>query len=265
VPDDTRTEIYQHLHQGQLNQQEADTRHSASHILTMLCQYIKPKSLLDVGCGLGIWLKVALDQGIPDVLGVEGPWIENAKLAVSPELIARLDLELPLSLGRRFDLVVCSEVGEHLSSNAAGILIDSLVAHSDHILFSAAIPFQGGHHHVNEQFLPYWIDHFTRHDYILLDLFRARIWNDKSILWWLRQNLVLFVKRSVAEANPAFRDELKVQRPVSIVHPSVYVSRLKSVEQMAREHSQLIAILGQGGRFDVQKTADNRIHINRVV
>jgi hypothetical protein len=197
-------------------------------------------------------------------MGVEGPWLEDGAMAVGPELIARMDLEAPMSLGRRFDLVVCSEVAEHLSPNAAGILIDSLVAHGDYVLFSAAIPYQGGHHHVNEQFLSYWIEHFARHDYVVLDLFRARLWDDSSMLWWLRQNLVLFVRRSVGEANPAFRDELKVKRPVSIVLPGIYASRLETAYQTIAEHNKLIAVIKDGGVFEVTKNVENQLVNTRI-
>jgi SAM-dependent methyltransferase len=260
MSDDKRSNIYHNLHAKQLVLEEADTRHSASQILTMLGQYVTPKSLLDVGCGLGVWLKVAMDLGMNDVLGLEGPWIEGSELAVPAERIMRLDLERPFSLGRRFDVVICSEVAEHLPESAAGGLIDSLVAHGNYILFSAAIPHQGGHHHVNEQFLTYWIDHFARHDYVVLDLFRARIWTDRSIFWWLRQNLVLFVRRSVAEANPTLRDELKVERPVAIIHPIVYLQRLG----IARQQAPLIDLLKQGGVFEVTKTGDEEIKIVRI-
>ena len=264
MPDDRRTDIYQDLHLRQLTEQKAATLHSATQILTMIRAHIQPQSFLDIGCGLGLWLKAAQNLGIPDVLGVEGPWLDNSTLAVSSELIKRLDLELPISLGRRFDLILCSEVGEHLSPPAAASLVDSLVAHGDHILFSAAIPYQGGHHHVNEQFLGYWITHFARHDFVLLDLFRARIWDDPSILWWLRQNLVLFVRRSALNSNAALRDQLQVQRPVSIVHPEIYLSRLQNADQQLREHRQLIDLLQQTGRFDVQRTPDGRLNITRV-
>jgi hypothetical protein len=260
---DKRTDIYHDLHSSQLTQQEAATHHSATQVLKMFREFAQPNSMLDVGCGLGIWLKVAQEIGISDVLGVEGPWIESALLNVPTELIKRLDLEKPVSLGRRFDVVVCSEVGEHLSPASAGVLIDSLVGHSDYILYSAAIPFQGGHHHVNEQFLPYWVNHFARHDYVLLDVFRARIWDDPKILWWLKQNLVLFAKRSTAEANPALRDQIGVKRPVSIVHPDIYFSRLQSGNQMASEYNKLIGLLQQGGQFTVTKGANNQMTIAR--
>jgi hypothetical protein len=53
------------------------------------------------------------------------------------------------------------EVGEHISESAANHFIESLTTHAPVVLFSAAIPYQGGDHHVNEQFLPYWVERFS--------------------------------------------------------------------------------------------------------
>ena len=80
-------------------------------------------------------------------------------------------------------------------------LIATLAAHGDCVLFSAAIPFQGGHHHVNEQFLDYWIKLFAEHGYRPLDIVRGHIWEDASILWWLRQNCIVFCSDRLLEGN----------------------------------------------------------------
>lgn len=268
---DNRTDIYHDLHQGQLSRQEQDTHRSASTILQMLREYLTPASLLDVGCGLGIWLKAASEMGINDVLGLEGPWIKDANLAVAPELIKECDLEKPFSLGRRFDVIVCSEVAEHLSETSSADFINSLVSHSDYILFSAAVPYQGGHHHVNEQFLHYWVAHFARHEFAVVDVFRPKIWDDSKILWWLRQNLVLFVRQTTAERNPSLRQELKVNRPISVVHPAVYYERVTSrtkklIEQAKwiQDNEQVLSVLRSGGNFQITPGDGNRITITRI-
>lgn len=217
---DERQSIYADLHKGQLSAQEQQNRHSASVILRIVREHRQPKSVLDVGCGLGTWLDVS--RGVfdtEDVVGVEGDWAKASSLVINPTLVHIADLEKGFDLHRRFDLAICLEVGEHLSADAAPNLVSSLVQHADTVLFSAAIPGQGGHHHVNEQFLTYWDSLFGGHGYLSFDPVRPVIWNDASILWWLRQNVVLYVKES-----------LPVQRAMSIVHPDVYVSRILQLQ-----------------------------------
>ena len=60
-------------------------------------------------------------------------------------------------MNRKFDLVLSLEVAEHLPSECAEAFVESLVNLGPVILFSAAIPYQGGENHVNEQWPEYWV------------------------------------------------------------------------------------------------------------
>ena len=122
---DKRQEIYQDLH-GLLSAQEAGNVISAQRILDIVMDYHRPASVLDVGCGLGTWLKVVQSRGISDIAGIDGAWLDVSKLRVDQRLVEVRDLEKPFDLGRRFDLVICLEVAEHLSANAADNFISSL-------------------------------------------------------------------------------------------------------------------------------------------
>ena len=223
---DPRAEIYHNLRKQQTGE-ETKTHHSASRILSLIKQYIEPRSVLDVGCGLGTWLQAARELGTQEVMGIEGPWLDQNAIVVEPGLIQTLDLSQPFSLGRRFDLVICIEVGEHIQSSAASSLVGSLAAHGDCVLFSAAIPFQGGHDHVNEKFLDYWVKLFATHGYQPLDIVRGHIWEDESIHWWLRQNCIMFCSEQAIEANEQLKKDRDVKRPLSVVHPNVYLTRMQ--------------------------------------
>src|SRR5207247_712808 len=142
------------------------------------------------------------------------------------QAILNIDLEKAFDLGRRFDLVVCLEVAEHLSPPAAASFVESLTRHADVVLFSAAIPHQGGHHHLNEQFLDYWNETSTQHGYRAVDFLRPLLWSDRSVLWWLRQNIVVFVRQALATGDGSFARLAERGGPLSIVHPDVYLSRL---------------------------------------
>jgi len=240
------------------------TRTSASIILKILFEYVEPHSVLDIGCGLGTWLAVAQELGIAEIRGVEGSWLDRTRLAIDPSLVDLRDVEQGISLKRQFDLVICLEVAEHLFEAAADTLVTSLVEHGDLILFSAAIPYQGGHHHVNEQFPQYWADRFARHGFHPLDFIRPRIWTDASVLWFLRQNTLLFAHERVLASNEKLQQEHAVVRPLSVVHPDVYMSRLQQVQNTLQEHQKLIQMLSQGGTFSVTRLVDGRLNISRV-
>jgi SAM-dependent methyltransferase len=264
MSDDNRQAIYEDLHRGQLSQQEQANQSSADFILGSLFCYYAPKSVLDVGCGIGTWLAVAQSKGVNDVLGIEGKWLDRKLARIADNSIVDLDLEQPFDLGRRFDLAISLEVAEHLSAQAAAGFIDSLVRHADVVLFSAAIPFQGGHHHVNEQFLDYWGRLFEARGYRPVDWLRSLIWGNNAILWWLRQNIVVFAKEALTTGQGPFAGLAQGQGPLSIVHPDVYLDRMKASQKMNQEHNQLLALLSSGTTFSVVRHPNGQLTVNKL-
>jgi SAM-dependent methyltransferase len=252
-PADEREGIYRDLHGGQLAAQEAANAASAERILDIVREYYQPASVLDVGCGLGTWLKVAQARGIADIMGVEGAWLDRSKLQVDGARVRMVELEKSFDLGRQFDLAICLEVAEHLSADAADAFVASLTRHAPVVLFSAAIPYQGGHHHVNERFLPYWMERFAHHGYRPLNVIRGKIWDDPTILWWLRQNIVLFAKHERIAGDERLRRaaEESDAYPLSVVHPDVYVSRVGAGFQAIEQLQRIAGVFGQGGMFRV--------------
>src|SRR5882672_1383750 len=247
---DKRDWEYTDLQSQQLMQEAEQNRLSADAILSILFQSYMPHSVLDVGCGLATWLACAAKRGVPIIKGVDGPWLNPALLEIAPHLVQIRDLEQGFDLGERFDLVICLEVAEHLSEEAAARFIASLVRHAPAILFSAAIPFQGGHHHVNERFLPYWTKQFEPHGYRPIDLIRGKIWDHNQIHLWLRQNMVVFAREDLIMRNENFRRAFANQAgPLSVVHPQVYLNVLAIADRRAREVDGLLKALAEGGTF----------------
>lgn len=239
----------------------AENRASAERILRILFEYVKPQSLLDVGCGRGAWLAVAEELGVSDIRGVESTAFDRSRLVIDPAVVAFCDLERGLSLGRRFDLVLCLEVGEHLAADSASTLIASLARHSDLVLFSAAIPLQGGDGHVNERFPDYWAALFEAEGYRPLDFLRPRIWNDPQVLWWFPQNTLVFAHDRLLACNERLRQEHGTARMLSVVHPNVYLPRLRHAEHLLAEQRKLMQFLDQGGTFQVTPMAGGRLNI----
>ena len=254
---DPREPLYEHLQHEQLVEQEKWTRASARLILSLLFTRYRPKSVLDVGCGLGIWLAVARELGISDIAGVEGAWLDPKLARIAPSAITTADLEKGFDLGRRFDLAMTLEVAEHLSPQAAPRFVAALTRHADVVLFSAAIPFQGGHHHVNEQFPDYWAEHFRAHGYVPLDFIRPQIWQSRETLLWLRQNTLVFAREALTRRKGPFAD-VPPAGPLALVHPQMYVERVESV---LKEHKLVVDLLGAGKTIYAERLPDGRLFI----
>ena len=136
---------------------------SAQRIVPLLRSLIDPRSVLDVGCGNGAFLKAFSLAGVADILGVDGDYVPRERLLIDMANFRPTDLAKPLALGRRFDLVMSLEVAEHLPAAAAPSFVRSLVEHGDVVFFSAAVPGQRGANHVNEQWPSYWAKLFAAH------------------------------------------------------------------------------------------------------
>jgi 2-polyprenyl-3-methyl-5-hydroxy-6-metoxy-1,4-benzoquinol methylase len=122
-----------------------------------------PKTVLDLGCGTGQSLDMFLNHGI-DVTGIEGSAFAKSR-ALHPEQIQVLNLNKELTLERRFDLIWCMEVVEHIHPDYIHNLMKTFSNHSDRIVLSAAPPGQGGEGHFNEQPASYWIDLFEQYGF----------------------------------------------------------------------------------------------------
>ncbi len=204
--------------------QSNETRNSADVIVTQLIDMVNPQSVIDVGCGTGSWLRAFLEHGIKDVRGFDGPWLDIDKLLVPKDLFTRADLEKPLHVDRRVDLAISLEVAEHLSPASAEGFVESLVSMSDVVAFSAAIPFQGGYHHLNEQWPEYWANIFEKKGFATIDCFRLRLWNEQNVHYWYRQNLLLYVKREALSRYPKLQAcKESSWGPLPFVHPALYI------------------------------------------
>lgn len=190
-------------------------RPSAAAVIPHVIKLASPASVLDVGCGVGSWLAEWISAGVPDVVGLDGDYVDRSALEISAANFQSADLSQPFSLGRRFDLVQSLEVAEHLDESCADGFVECLAAHADTVLFSAAIPGQGGTRHVNEQWPSYWIAKFARHGFRALDVIRPAIWTDPAIEYWYRQNTLLFSRTLSLEAGPTCTD---------IVHPDFWAA-----------------------------------------
>lgn len=207
------------------------TRASAKLVLDRLLDIIPPPaSAVDLGCGIGVWLSVLKEKGVGQVLGLDGPWVNQAFLAIQPGEFRQQDFTQPLNLGTRFDLSISLEVAEHFPAEFADQFVASLTSLADFVLFSAAPPQQGGVNHVNEQPMEYWLEKFEKQGYVGVDCLRPYLWNDRRIASWYRQNVVLMVK---ASRLPELRLPRELPRPNSYLHPELYVAKLEDYQRIS--------------------------------
>lgn len=203
------------------------SRKSARCIVPMVMESLSPKSVLDVGCGWGVWLSEWKGSGA-EVQGIDGTWVNTEHLLIDKTYFQHKDLEKPFELNKVFDLVTSFEVAEHIVPEHAGLFVQSLTRHSDKVLFSAAIPLQGGVGHVNEQWPSYWVRHFEKQGFVVLDPFRRLIWNNPDVSVHYKQNILLFVKKEKITETPFLSSEYSFvdTHPLDLVHPDKYLQEL---------------------------------------
>jgi SAM-dependent methyltransferase len=200
----------------------------------LLAEFPDTETVIDVGCGEGWWtvafathsdrirergIAVGVDLDPPLVEGVVGAAFHSA------------DLRRPLheqDTFAKFDMAVSLEVAEHLPPERAEGFVADLCTLADVVVFSAAIPGQGGTGHLNEQWPGYWADLFAAHGYWTSGYMRWRIWDDDRVENWYRQNLLVAISDDLFAR---WRGEVEIEAmrrfqadcpPRHVVHPVLW-------------------------------------------
>jgi SAM-dependent methyltransferase len=193
---------------------------SARVVLPIVFALHRPGGVIDVGCLFGAWAAVCRELGSEDVVAVDGDYVDRNELLVPERCFVGRDLGAPLHLERTFDLAICLEVAHYLPESRAAGLVDDLCALAPVVLFSSAIPHQGGYHHVNEQWPEYWASRFAEHRYTPVDCVRDAVWEHPEVAGWYAQNALIFVSD---QAHAAFADQPGYGQCPARVHPSVFL------------------------------------------
>ena len=213
---------------------------SARAVVPEVLRIFPATSVVDVGCGIGTWSSVLAELGVGRVLGIDGAYVEMDQLKIEPSRFVSSDLNQPIAprlrdriaKEGRFDLAISLEVAEHLEVGRAEGLVDDLCALADVVLFGAAVPFQGGAGHVNEQWQSYWVAKFADKGYQVYDVLRPVIWSAADVAFWYKQNSMFYVKRGAAAHDDfALRFSNPPAAMLDIVHPELFrgkVWRLKN-------------------------------------
>jgi hypothetical protein len=210
-------EFYDDLKSGSLR--------SASVIIPVVLGHVPVQSAIDIGCGQGAWLRVLEECGVRDILGYDGDHVERSRLLIDPAKFKAVDLREDFKLDRTCDLAISLEVAEHLPNEFAEPLVRRLVTAAPVVLFSAAIPAQGGTEHVNERWQDYWRNVFRSFDFFPVDLIRPAVWGNPDVEFWYQQNIILYCSDYTLHKVPGLRP-VSADVSLNIVHPTLYEKRV---------------------------------------
>lgn len=194
---------------------------AAQIILPYILNRISCKTIIDFGCGTGKWLHAAkkISKEKIQILGLDGEYAREYLEISSNEFLA-CDLTKIIDLKSKYDLAISLEVAEHLPITSAKTFIQNLTRHSNIILFSAAVPYQGGTKHINEQYPSYWEKIFSEYGFVMCDCLRSVFWNDERIDMCYRQNMFLYCKAALQkDIKEKFITEKNI---IDIIHPDYW-------------------------------------------
>ena len=216
----------------------AESQNSARQVVPVLLDFVSPRTVIDVGCGIGTWLTVFRELGVEQITGVDGTWVDESQLLIPREAFHAVDFEAVIDITGTYDVAISMEVAEHLPPAAGDRLVDLLTRLAPVVMFSAAVPEQGGVHHVNEQWPSYWVERFAQRRYVAVDCLRARLWDNPNVAPYYAQNVLIFVERARLVDYPRLAERVvapPLAGPLDIVHPKLLTDMAARCQARERE------------------------------
>ena len=201
---------------------------SAEITLQKLSKFVNFSSVVDFGCGTGTWLAACKNMGVKKILGFDH-YAKESELSIERKYFHKKSLAEKICLDEKFDLAISLEAAEHVEQISADTIVENLSNASDVILFSAAIPGQGGTNHVNEQPPQYWAKKFADHCFTQFDIIRPLIWDKDDVAWWYKQNTFLYVH---SDANHRIKFDKLDNALINqhIIHPQCLADKMEEFD-----------------------------------
>lgn len=161
--------------------------------LVFLLKELNCNSILDLGCGPGLYSTFFVNEGFDCECYDGNPYTPEE----SNNLCSVLDISEPFDLGKKFDCVLSLEVGEHIPKEYEDIFIDNLIKHSNGlIILSWATIGQGGHGHVNEQPNEYIENLFIQTEYKRNFEYETKL-RESAYWWWFKNTIMVFENKNL--------------------------------------------------------------------
>lgn len=150
-------------------------------------------SVVDIGCGSGANLKWFHDKGL-ECLGIDGDIEAINKTEIKGLKAIKNDYTMQPAGIDSFDLALCTEFAEHIEQKYESNWFKDIQM-CGRVLFTHALPGQGGYHHVNCQSIDYWRERFIQYGFTIDDEFTKKHRSNKYL--WGRNTLTLFQKSNL--------------------------------------------------------------------
>lgn len=222
-------------------------------IVPLIIKLFSPKNAVDFGCGIGTFLRAFQNHGVEDVTGLDGKWVDRQILTkyISENHFIETDLTQSVKLNRKFDVAISLEVGEHLPEVHAKTLVQSLTNASDVVVFGAAVPFQGGQNHLNEQWPQYWAALFHEFGYIQIDLIRPALWSVEGVQVWYKQNVFAYIRKGSQHAG--LQPE-PFPENFGAIHPEMYHYKAQKLELLQSGNAGISDYIKMAGKALLRKS-----------
>lgn len=139
----------------------ANITHIDEKVLEYVLTKFSIKKFLDIGCGPGGMVELAVKKGLYAV-GIDGDFtLKNNNIIIHDFTKGKIILD------QTFDLGWSVEFLEHVSEKYIENYIEAFNK-CEYIIITHALPGKGGHHHVNCRVPEYWINLFKQNNYNLL-------------------------------------------------------------------------------------------------
>ena len=162
----------------------------ADRLALFIRDIIRPNIVLDIGCGPGIYVHSMNDLAI-----------QSFGIDIDDRVLGKKNLFKQNILDTYFiaDTCICLEVFEHIDSEYNDDLVEKVSKmFQDTLIFSAAVPGQGGVGHINCQTKEYWSDKFLltercHRNYLMEDLLKHYCQQGRY-MGWFYNNVMIFSK-----------------------------------------------------------------------